>query len=250
MPAQLTSSREQRIPARSRRRPLDAAVELIAAIWPALIPFADRVARQLKVGGERLGAVVLGAALRPVAEAKGRAVVPPPARIVGDTVENLVVDVRVLEPDADELDEVLGLQPDRQPALVRRRVGDVADAQAADAQAVLEGVERGERLAERLAGAVTGVGPDRRLDPDPPLPGIEADRMIRRREHDPLDPGAARGLEQVVAADDIGVEDRFPRPFDREPAEMDDALHPFDGALDLAHDRQISLDEGLVRRAV
>src|SRR6266852_5431722 len=155
MPARLTSSREQRVPARSRRRPLDATVELITAIWSALIPFADRIGRQLEVGGQRRGAVILGAALRPVAEAKGRAVVPPPARIVRDAVENLVADVRVLEPDADELNEVLRLQPDRQPALVRRRVADVADAQAGDAQAVLEGIERGERLAERLAGAVT-----------------------------------------------------------------------------------------------
>ena len=115
---------------------------------------------------------------------------------------------------------------------------------------MLEGIERGERLAERLAGAVAGVGPHRRLDADPPLPRIEADRMVRRREHDPLDPGAARGLEQIVAADDIGVEDRLPRPFDREAAEMDDALHALDGALDLAHDREIGLDEGLVRRQV
>src|SRR5713226_4477760 len=135
MPARLTSSREPRVPARSRRRPLDATVELIAAIWPALIPFADRIARQLKVGGERLGAVVLGAALRPVAEAKGRAVIPPPTRIVRDAVENLVVDVRVLEPDADELDEVLRLQPDRQSTLVGLRVtclriGNVTDTPA------------------------------------------------------------------------------------------------------------------------
>src|SRR5712692_2957698 len=236
--------------ARSGRRPLDAAVEFVAAVRPALIPFTDRIGRQLGVGGERLGAVLLGAALRPVAETEGRAVVPPCAGIVRGAVENLVADVRVLEPDADELYEVLGLQPDRQPALVGGRIGDIADAQAGGAQPVLEGVERRERFAEGLAGAVAGVGPDRRFDADATLARIEADRMVRRREHDPLGPAAARGLEQVVAADDIGVEDSLPRPFDRKAAEMDDALHPVHRALDLAHDGKIGFHEDLVRREI
>jgi len=60
----------------------DAAVEFVAAIRAALIPFADPVGRQLGVGGQCRRRVVLGAALRPIAVAKRRAVVPPGARIV------------------------------------------------------------------------------------------------------------------------------------------------------------------------
>ena len=60
----------------------------------------------------------------------------------------------MLEPDADELHQVFRLEPDRQAALVERRVAEIADAQAGDAQAVLVGVERADRLAERLAHAI------------------------------------------------------------------------------------------------
>src|SRR5258707_11812020 len=70
------------------RRALDAVGELVAAKRPALIPIADRIARELGIGGQRLRAVVLGPALRPIAEAERRAVVPPAARIVGRAVED------------------------------------------------------------------------------------------------------------------------------------------------------------------
>src|SRR5262245_48254167 len=79
---------------------------------------------------------------------------------------------------------------------------------------VLVGVERAQRLAERLARAVARVWPHRFVRADPALARIEADRVVRRGEHHALDLGAARSLEQVVAADDVGAEDRLPRPFD------------------------------------
>ena len=72
----------------------------------------------------------------------------------------------MLEPDADELHQVVRLEPDRQPPLVERRVADIADAQAGDAQAVLVGIERAERLAEGLADAVAAVRAHRDVDAD------------------------------------------------------------------------------------
>jgi hypothetical protein len=75
---------------------------------------------------------------------------------------------------------------------------------------------------------------------------IEADRVIRRGEDDALDLGAARRLEQVVAADNVGAVDRLPRAFDREAAEMDDALDTRDRLLDRRHVGEIGGDEFLV----
>src|SRR5262249_57710015 len=100
---------------RSRRRGFDAVASFIAAKRPALIPVAERIGRKLGVGRERRGAVLLGARLRPVAEAEGSGVVPPAARIVGGAVEDFLADVGVLEADADELREVLRRGPNREP---------------------------------------------------------------------------------------------------------------------------------------
>jgi hypothetical protein len=69
--------------------------------------------------------VVLAAALRTVAVTKGCRIVPPAARIVGGAEEDLVADVGMLQPDADELEQILRLGPDRQPALVDRRVAEI-----------------------------------------------------------------------------------------------------------------------------
>ena len=99
---------------------LAAGVVFVAAIRAALVAVADRVRVKLGLRSHSLIAVVVCAALRVVAEAAGIAVVPPAVRIVGPAVEDLKADVSVLEPDADELHEVLGLEPDRKPPLVER----------------------------------------------------------------------------------------------------------------------------------
>src|SRR5262249_30009610 len=98
----------------SHRRALDAAIEFIAAEGAALVPLTDRIGRERGIGLERLVAMILGAAGRPIAEAEGLRIVPEAARIVGAAVEDLADDIRMLKADADELHEVFRLEPDRQ----------------------------------------------------------------------------------------------------------------------------------------
>ena len=90
----------------------------------------------------------------------------------------------MLEPDADELGEIFRMQPDRQAAQIDGRVGDIADAQASHAQAVLVGIHRSERFAERLADAVAQIRAHRRVDADAAAARIESDGMIGGREDD------------------------------------------------------------------
>jgi hypothetical protein len=152
----------------------------------------------------------------------------------------------VLEADVDELHQVLRREPDREPAAVDGRIAEVADADAGDAQPVLEGVERGERLAEGLADAIAGIRAHRIVDANAALARIETDGVVRGGEHDPLHAVAVRGLEQVVAAYDVGLQDRLPRPFDREAAEMHDAVDASDHALDLRHVGEVGSNKSFV----
>ena len=61
---------------------------------------------------------------------------------------------------------------------------------------------------------------------------------------------APRRLEQIVAADDVGLQDGIPRPLDGESTEMDDAVDAGDSALDLGHAGEIGRDKGLVRTEI
>src|SRR5262249_59062099 len=79
---------------------------------------------------------------------------------------------------------------------------------------------------------------------------IEAARMVPRRNPPPFDALAPRRLEQIVATDDVGLQNRVPRSFDRETAEMHDAVDAGDGGLDRRHAGEIGFDEGLVRRQI
>src|SRR4029450_4913947 len=188
----------------SHGRAFAAVAELLAAKWAALIPVADRIGRKFRLCRERGGAVLLGAALWAIAEAEGRAVIPPTARVVGDAVEYLVANLRVLEADANELQEILRRNPDRAPPPVDRHIAEIADTDAGDAQSVFERIQRRDRLAECLADAVPAVGTQRSIDSYAPLARVKADHMIRGCEHPPLDAVTTRRLEQVIATDDIG----------------------------------------------
>src|SRR5207247_224315 len=140
---------------------LNAAGEFVAAIRPALVPFADPIGGQLRFGGKRLGAMVFGATLRPITETKRRAIVPPAARVVGHSIKDFITDVRVFEADADQLHQVLRREPDREPAPVGGYVAHIADANAGDAQPMLERIERAQRLPECLPVAFAGIGAPR-----------------------------------------------------------------------------------------
>jgi hypothetical protein len=98
---------------------------------------------------------------------------------------------------------------------------------------VFVGIERAERLAEHLADAITAIRPRRHVGADMMMARIEADGVVRRGEHDALDALLVRGLEQVVAADDVGLQNIVPRTFDRITAEMNDAVDAFANRLDL-----------------
>src|SRR5262245_11600719 len=122
--------------------------------------------------------MVLGATLRPITEAKGLRIVPEGARIFGRAVEDLADDVRMLEPDPDQLHEIFRLEPDRQSPLIGRPVADVANADRGRAQSMLVGVKRGERLAKCFAYAIARIRPQRRIGHAAASPRIEADGVI------------------------------------------------------------------------
>src|SRR5215213_10129268 len=103
--------------------------------------------------------------------------------------------------------------------MIERRVAEVADADAGHAQPMLVRVHGAKRLAERLADTVTRVWPHRLAHADLSTTRIVPDRVVRGCEHDALDPRPARRLEQVVTANDVGLQDRLPRPLYRETAE-------------------------------
>jgi hypothetical protein len=115
---------------------------------------------------------------------------------------------------------------------------------------VLVGVKRAQRFAERLADAIAGIRPDRRISPDPASAWIKADGVIGRGEHDALDAMPTGGLEHIVATDDVGGEDLFPWPLDRNSAEMHDAVDARDRLVDLRGVGEVSGDEALLTREI
>jgi len=59
-----------------------------------------------------------------------------------------------------------------------------------------------------------------------------------------------RGLEQIIATDDVGLQDLIPRPFDRIAAEMQDAVDALADRLDLREVSQIGRLEFFVRAEI
>src|SRR5215471_1308107 len=97
---------------------------------------------------------------------RSRSVSLPAAHVIGCPIEYLVADLGVLEADADQLHEVLRRDPNRQPTPIDRRIAEIADADAGDAQSMLECIKRAESLAEGLAHAITRIRAHGRIDPD------------------------------------------------------------------------------------
>src|SRR6202011_5977703 len=94
--------------------------ELIAAVSAALVPVSDRIGRQLRLRCQGFLSVVLGFTARPIPEPESSAVVPPAPRVVRYAVKNLVANIRVLEPDANELNKIPRREPDRKPTHIAR----------------------------------------------------------------------------------------------------------------------------------
>src|ERR1700709_694519 len=110
--------------------------------------------------------------------------------------------------------------------MVERLVAEISDPDAGDLEPVLVRVERADRFPEHLADAVAAVRAGRDVVPGPVMARIKPHRVVRRRKYDALDPLLAGGLEQVVAADDVGLQDVVPGALDRIAAEMQDPPHP------------------------
>src|SRR5215472_16678840 len=127
----------------------------------------------------------------------------------------------MLEPDAHELGQIARADPDRQAPLVDRQGAEVADAHAQKADPVFVGVEAGERLGKRLAKTIAAIRTGQDAMVDRLRTRIKADRVIAGRHDDALYARAARRLEHVVNADDVGLEDDVPAVLAGIAAEVD-----------------------------
>src|SRR3569833_1018588 len=166
--------------------PARIAIILHAAETAALVEVADPIRRHLGLLRHRMFPEHLSSPGRTVAELVGAVIVPPGALVVGRAVQDLEMNVRMVQSDPAELNQVLRLQPDREPAMIERPLAEIADAQTGDLQPVLVGVQRAEPFTEHLADAVTTVRPRRHVGADPVMAWIKAARMVRRCEHDAL----------------------------------------------------------------
>ena len=90
---------------------------------------------------------------------------------------------------------------------------------------MLVGIERADRLAEHLADAVAAVRARGDVGADAVMARIEADGVVGGSEDHALDALAVGGLEQIVAADNVGLVDLVPTAFDGIAAEMQDAVN-------------------------
>src|SRR5262249_62381742 len=129
-------------------------------------------------------------------------------------VENVEPDLGFPSCDGTTLHGASRLEPVRWPPLVDRLVVHVADGDAVYFQAVLVGIKRAECLSEGLADAVTAVRPQGYVHADFFAARVKSDGMIGGCEYDTLHARPVGGLEQVVAAHDVGTVDRLPGPFD------------------------------------
>src|SRR5215469_3514323 len=178
----------------------------------ALVIFGDRIGGLAGFGREDCRGVGLGIVLRAITKSLGVRVIVPGTLVAGDAVDDFVADVRMLEPDADELGVVPGADPDRQPALVDRLLAEIADTRTQHPDPEFVGIEAGERFAKGLADAVAAVRPWHDPVIDLLRTGIKADSMVAGGEHDALHASAPRRLEHIVETDNVPFEDRRP-PF-------------------------------------
>ena len=175
---------------------------------------------------QRLG-VDLGVVGRLVAQRPRGGEVPPVAGVVRDAPHDAEAGGRCRQRGVDERDGVGGGEPGRQVSERRRLRERAADPQADDVHAVAVGVERAERLHRDLRDAVVRVRPRRGVGLGEQSGGGAlgvAGRVVAAGEHDPLDAGAAGGLERGVGALDVDPADGRPGVLADEAGEVHDRV--------------------------
>src|SRR6516162_3804477 len=111
---------------------------------------------------------------------------------------------------------------------------------------MLIGIERTQSLAEGLADAIARIGSHCDVDANVLVARVEAHRVVGRGKHDALDALPTRGLEEIVAAHDVGLQDRLPGSLDREPAQVDHSIDPIHGPLDVLDPGKLGRHEILI----
>src|SRR3954454_3886395 len=115
---------------------------------------------------------------------------------------------------------------------------------------MLVGIKRADRLAKHLADAVAAVRPRGDIGAGAMMTRVETNRVVGRGEDHTLDALSTCGLEQIVAAEEVGLQDVAPGAFDRNPAEMQDAVDAFADRLDLREIGEIGRLEFFVRTEI
>src|SRR5207249_3665437 len=100
-------------------------------------------------------------------------------------------------------------EPGREMALRPRLCGEGPDPEAGDLQAVPVVIEPAQRLAERLAHPVVAVRTYRVLRRQRLTDRMEAGDVVAGGEDESPAPFQASGLEDVVGAPEVDVEDRL-----------------------------------------
>jgi hypothetical protein len=107
-----------------------------------------------------------------------------------------------------------------------------ADADADGLDAVTVEIELRHVLAEGLRQAVVAVGALAHPGVDLLVLPVEADHVVRAREHDALRTMATGGLVDVEHAADVAFEHFLERPLHRDAAQVDDGVAALDQRVD------------------
>src|SRR6185369_4254041 len=181
---------------------------------------------------ENLVPPAAGAPLRLPAEEGGGAVIPPDLIVIRHAIDDGMAEARHREGASAEIGEILDSEPCRQHAGILRLREAGADAQRQAFLAEFVEVKTGEALAKHLRDPVKGIRSGRGAGIDPFIPPVEADDMVGTGEDDAGAPVMAGTFEEVISAEDIGLQDGIKGLFDRDAAEMQDAVDAFDQPAD------------------
>ena len=121
--------------------------------------------------------------------------------------------------------QVVKTEPGRQHAPVFGLWKRRANTHAGGFYAVPVKIEARQVFAKSLADAIQAVRPRRRIGRDGFALAVKAGDMVRAGEHHPFDAVFACRFVQVVQAQNVGLQDRPKRAFDRHPTQVNNRLH-------------------------